>query len=262
MAQNQPFHFSSVVLLLLFWAFAIADAGSIRPTRGIKIIPGTCQGKDLLKAEYAIIDASRLTSAGYFAAKTFNNTPFNMFFDPTPQNSFHVGTVYQRIMHSQQGRGSLIGVTCQDTYNRCNYSMSENTTMPAYSAQFSSQHRALQIVLCSKGLALPRDPEPCSADPGRISLGWLMVHEMTGLSVISGSKLNISDLKIGTAREVMEKVLTGQETTEDADAYGYLGIWSWALGLGGPLWSRRRQCLGNARRGNPDAALWHIPNKS
>lgn len=224
--------------------------------RGIQVMPGTCEGKDLVAAESAIIDASRLASAGHYAAASYSKPPFIMFFDPTRENSYTVAAVFQRMIHAEQGLSSLIRVSCLDTYNRCNSSRKSGQIMPAYSVQIRNQHHAPEIVMCSAGLALPRDAEPCTEYPGGVSLGWLMVHLMSGLSLISGSQSKISDTKTGTAREVMDQVLMGNETIGNANAYGYLGVWSWALGLGGSPWNRRQTCLENARKGDPDATLW------
>lgn len=243
--------FSLFVFLFLFAGRVITSTA-----HGIQVMLGTCKSEDLNIAESAIIDASRLASAGHYAATSYNKPPFNMFFDPTRENSYIVAAVFQRIIHAQQGLSSLIRVSCLDTYNRCNSSKKPQNIMPAYSVQFPNQHHAPEIVMCSAGLELPRDAEPCTEYPGGISLGWLMVHLMSSLSLISGSQLKINDTKTSTAREVMDQVLMGNETIGNANAYGYLGVWSWALGLGGSPWYRRQTCLENARKGNPDATLW------
>ena len=245
---------SLVVLLSFILHFAISTAQQT-PSRGIQIIPNTCLGKDLFATENAILDASYLASAGMNAAASWRGPPFSMFFDPTRRNSHTVYGIFQRIMRAQQGSGGHIGVTCQDLFNHCNSSINSTKITPAYSVQYPSQHRMPQIIMCPAGLALPRDPEPCSENPGGISLGWLMVHVMVHLSVISGSALKINGLGNGTAREVTERVLMGKETIGNASAYAYLGDWSWACGLGGPPWNQQRQCLENLRHGNRDASL-------
>ena len=233
-----------------------ANAEPITTTRGIQIIPGTCQGEDLLSAQNAILDASYLAGAGRYAAAKFTNPPFNMFFDPTMQNSFDVAQVYQRILNAQQGTSNRINVFCRDKYNRCSSRDNQSAVVPAYSVQFPRKHQAPEIILCAKGLALPRNPEPCSDYPGGISLGWMMVHVMTSLTLISGSHPPINDSEIDTARKVMERVVIGQGTLGDANAYSYLGTWAWALGLGGPPWTRRQKCLENAERGYFDEMPW------
>lgn len=244
------------IVTILALTLTMANAKPITANRGIQIMPGTCQGEDLLNAQNAILDASYLAGAGRYAAARFTDPPFNMFFDPTVQNSFDVAQVYRRILAAQQGATNRIGVFCRDIYNRCSSSDNQSSVVPAYSVQFPQKHRSPQIILCAKGLALPRDPEPCSDYPGGISLGWLMVHVMTSLSLISGSEPPINDVDIVTARKVMERVVIGQDTMGDANAYSYLGTWAWALGLGGPPWNRRQTCLENAEKGYFDAMPW------
>ena len=244
------------IVIILSLTLTLANAKPITPIRGIQIIPGTCQGEDLISVQNAILDVGYLAGAGRYAAARFIDPPFNMFFDPTVQNSFDVVQVYQRILAAQQGASNRIGVFCQDIYNRCSSSDNQSKVVPAYSVQFPQKHRAPQIILCAKGLALPRAPEPCSDYPGGISLGWLMVHVMTGLSLISGSQPPINDLEIDTARKVMQRVVIGQDTMGDANAYSYLATWAWALGLGGPPWNRRHTCLENSQQGYFDVMPW------
>ncbi|KAL8793900.1 MAG: hypothetical protein Q9195_003519 [Heterodermia aff. obscurata] len=256
MLENRlPFR-SVLIVTVLALTLATATARPTTPVRGLQIIPGTCTGEDLVSAQNAILDASYLAGAGRYAAAKFVDPPFNMFFDATMQNGFDVAQVYQRILAAQQGKGNRISVFCQDIYNRCNSSQNQTDVVPAYSVQTPEKHRAPQIILCAQGLALPRDLEPCTDYPGGISLGWLMVHVMTGLSLISGSHPPINDLEIDTARKVMQRVVIGQDTMADANAYSYLGTWAWALGMGGPPWDRRRMCLDNAQKGYFDEMIW------
>ena len=256
MLGNRPAFRSVLVVIILALTLTTAIARPVTPIRGIQIIPETCTGGDLISAQNAILDASYLAGAARYAAARFIDPPFNMFFNPTVQNGFDVAQVYQRILAAQQGASNRINVYCQDIYNRCTSSDNETNVIPAYSVQYPQKHRAPHIILCAKGLALPRDPDPCTDYPGGISLGWLMVHVMTGLSVISGSEPPINDLEIDTARKVMERVVIGQDTMKDANAYSYLGSWAWALGLGGPPWNQRQTCLENAEKGYFDEILW------
>ena len=248
------FRVLSMITLLILTQKSV-DARSKNRLRGVQVIPGKCEGTDRRAAEGAILDASYIASAGYSAAINYQNPPFSMFFDSTPENSHTVANIYQRIMYAEQGKSNLIGVTCQDTYNRCNSSRRPEKILAAYSVQFSGQHRAPQVVMCPSGLALQRAPEPCASNPGGISLGWLMVHSMTSLNMISGTGLNISDSINDTAGDVMENVLMGQETINDANAYSYLAAWSWAVGLGGPPWNGKLKCLDNLHKGDRHATL-------
>ena len=243
-------------VLILALTLTKTHARSVTRIRGIQIIPGTCTGKELLAAQNAILDASYYAGAGRYAAVRFLDPPFNMFFHPILQNGYDVAQVYWRILEAQQGTSSRINVYCEDKYNRCTTAVNQTKVVPAYSVQFPQKHRAPEIILCAQGLALPRDPDPCTDYPGGISLGWLMVHVMTGLSLISGSHPPISDLEIDTAREVMHRVMIGQDTMRDSNAYSYLGTWAWALGLGGPPWNRRQKCLENADKGYFDEMVW------
>ena len=226
---------------------------------GIRIFPNTCAGEDLTAAENAISDASYLARAGMKAAASWAQPPFSMFFDPIQWTGHVVYGVLHRVMRAQEG-GAGIGVTCQDFYGRCN--TTAKAIKPAYSVQYSSREHMPQIVMCPAGLALPRDPEPCSEYPGGITLGWLMVHMMVHLKVVSGSRLIINDTGTSSAREVSEMVLMGQDTIVKASAYAHLGGWSYAVGLGGPRGPseyRRKACLENLRKGDRDAMLASNP---
>ena len=256
MLGNRPAFRSVLLVIILALTSTTAIARPVTPTRGIQIIPGACMGGDLLSAQNAILDASYLADAGRYAATKFTDPPFNMFFHPAVQNGLDVAQVYRRIIAAQQGVSNRINVYCQDIYNRCTSSNNQTNVVPAYSVQFPQNHRAPHIILCAKGLALPRDPDPCTDYPGGISLGWLMVHVMTGLSLISGAQPPINDLEIDTASKTMERVIIGQDTMKDANAYSYLGTCAWALGLGGSPWNRRQTCLENAEKGHFDEILW------
>ena len=247
-----------VAFLISFLAPCKTTDAARVPFGGIKVVPDTCVGDDLKATQNAILDAGYLAKAGMIAAASWMKPPFSMFFDSTRWNSHKVHGVYQRIMRAEQGSGGHIGVTCKDSYNRCNSTTNLGGITPAYSVQWTTEHRMPQIILCPAGLALPRDPEPCSAYPSGITLGWLMVHMMVHLKVISGPMLTIEDVGTGTARDVTDRVLFGQETIGRASAYAYLGGWSAAVGLGGPRrppWNQKRTCFENLRKGNRDARL-------
>ena len=255
MLGNRRLVRSVLTEIILALDMTTTNARPVMPIRGIQLIPGTCAGQDLVSAQNAILDASYLAGAGRYAATKFTDPPFNMFFHPILQNGHDVAQVYQRILTVHQGASNRINVFCQDKYNRCTSSDNQTKVVPAYSVQFPRQHQAPEIILCAKGLALPRDPEPCSDYPGGITLGWLMVHVMTTLSLISGSLPPISDVEIETARKVTERVARKQDTMRDSNAYSYLASWAWALGLGGVPRNQRQMCLENAQKGYLDKML-------
>ena len=216
-------------------------------SRGISVIPGSCTGNSLSAIQNSILDASYLAGAGINAATSFTVNPFQYFFSGDIKTSTTVAGVYQRVIQSQQGNGNLIGATCFDQYNNCKTGA---TNIPGYSAQASG--RAPIVVMCPAGLAFPRNPVPCTANPGTISLGWLMLHEMTHIYSISGPSLDIQDTTGESARDVQDSLDDGIDTTLDANAYGFCGSWSWDLGLGGPPWNQQKTCLGNFPKGNFD----------
>lgn len=261
MGAKSPWSFLIVVLLFSIPHFTMSQAARTAPG-GIRVIPNTCAGEDLTAAENAISDASYLAKAGMKAAASWTQPPFSMFFDQTQWTSHVVYGVLYRVMRAQEGGGVGVGVTCQDFYGRCNSTAKTTQITPAYSVQYPGQHRMPQIIMCPAGLALPRDPEPCTEYPGGITLGWLMVHMMVHLKVISGSRLTVNDTGTGIAREVTEMVLMGQDTIGKASAYAYLGGWSCAVGLGGPRRPPKHQrttCLENLRKGDRDATIHSNP---
>lgn len=216
-------------------------------SRGIQIIPGKCTGDQLTAMQNAILDASYLAGAGLNAAAKFTELPFRYFFKDDIATANTVAGVFRRIQGSQQGQGNLIGATCEDVYNGCG---TGESVQPAYSAQ--ALNRAPIIVFCPTGLALARNPVPCTKNPGSISLGWLMLHEMTHIYNIAGPGLDVYDKTGETARDVNDALDDGIETTTDANSYAFLGSMAWDLGLGGPPWNQQKICLQNFPKGNFD----------
>lgn len=103
-------------------------------------------------------------------------------------------------------------------------------TQIAYSAQAKGSRFAPIIVFCPIAFLLPRNPVPCTADPGSHTLGSLMLHEMTHIYQISGAALDIQDLTIDTARDIHQAMTSGVDTTLDVNAYSYMSSWSWDIG--------------------------------
>ncbi len=137
-------------------------------SRGIQIIPGKCTGPQLTAMKNAILDASYLAGAGINAAADFDNVPFSYFFKSDYATGNTVAGVLQRVMHSQQGQGDLIGATCEDVYSYCS---PNGRAQPAYSVQAPGTGTAAIIVVCPLGLSLKRNLVRCTANPSAISLG-------------------------------------------------------------------------------------------
>jgi len=187
-------------------------------SRGIVIIPGKCAGDQLTAMQNAILDASYLAGAGLNAASSFTSLPFSYFFAGNQDTANTVAGVLQRVQQAQLGNGQLIGATCEDVYNRCGplRSKANGNTLIGYSAQIKNSLRAPIIVFCPTAFLLPRNPVPCTADPGTQTLGGLMLHEMTHIYQISGPDLDIEDLTTDTARVINQAVTSGTDTTLDA----------------------------------------------
>ncbi|KAL6719570.1 hypothetical protein ACLMJK_001490 [Lecanora helva] len=218
-----------------------------RSRRGIQVLPGKCDGAQLLAAENAILDASYLATAGLNAASNFERPPFSYFFQNNVSTANFVAGILQRVVLSQQGKGYPIDVTCEDKYQHCH----PETTSYAVNFIERSENPSL-IVLCPLALSRRRNPIPCTANPGALSLGWLMLHTMVTTHSVSPPPLAIIETPSDRARSVQDALRSGKDTTRMADAYAHLGSWSWDLGLGGPPWDQKRICLGNFWRGQFD----------
>ncbi|KAI4265121.1 MAG: hypothetical protein L6R38_009639 [Xanthoria sp. 2 TBL-2021] len=214
------------------------------PTRGgIQIETGACYGRQLETIRNAVQDASYLAAAGLSAASNFRQVPFTYFFKNDLNTAKDVGAVLQRVIDAQKGLGDPIYVTCQDRYERC------GPTNAGYTAQFlkepaGSPGSSPIIVACPVGLSLNRNPRPCTARAGAISLGWLMLHQMVIVKSIAGPTWPIVDIPgREMASEVRGKLVYDEDTTKLADAYAHLGSWSYDLGLGYEPWHQDKNCL-------------------
>ena len=143
----------------------------------------------------------------------------------------------RRVVNSQKGYGSSIGASCKDEINQC------PSGRAGYTEQAPDAGKRQLIVFCPLGLSLRQNPTPCTADPGAISLGWLMLLHMTQLASISGSALEILPAPTEMARNVHDSLEAGNDTTLLSDAFAHLGSYSWDLGLGGPPWNQKKTCL-------------------
>lgn len=187
-------------------------------SRGIKIIPGKCTGSQLDAMRNAILDASYLAGAGLNAASSFTTLPFTYFFAGNQDTANSVAGVLRRVQQAQLGNGPLIGATCEDVFKGCDppRSGTNEVTQVAYSAQLKASGKAPIIVFCPTAFLLPRNPVPCTADPGTHSLGGLMLHEMTHIYHISGPSLDIHDITNDSARSIHQAVISKKDTTLDA----------------------------------------------
>ncbi|KAL8693297.1 MAG: hypothetical protein Q9218_001857 [Villophora microphyllina] len=224
------------------------------PIRGIQILKQTCSSKDITTVENATVDASYLAGAGLAAAQNFTDLPFKFFFPGDSGSAIEVARVYHRIQRLQQEKGPLIFVGCRDDYHRCNASKNPFRS-PGYSAQFPTQHRSPHIIMCPLGLALNRNPTPCTRTPGGIFLGSMMLRLLIYLHAVSGFGIPPELGNSETAAKIGAMVSKGQNTTHDANALAFLGSWSWDLGLGGPPWNQQQTCLGEFAKGTFDASI-------
>lgn len=205
-------------------------------TGGLQLIAGTCSPPDAAKASMGMLHASYLAGAALNAASNFSEKPFNYFFPAGQRSANIVAGVMTRVIQSQLGQGQYIGVSCQDHLKECQYGVSGY--MAAHQKRFNPS-----IVLCPDGLRFPPNPPPCSARPGTVSIGYLLLHELMHVQSISGPGLIIGDETGQTALDVAKAIRAHRDTTTDCNAYAYLGTWAWDLGLGGPPWNQQKVCL-------------------
>lgn len=215
--------------------------GSLRG--GIRIDTAACPGVQLQRVQNAVQDASYLAAAGLNAAANFRQVPFSYFFKKDLTAAKDVGAILQRVIDAQKGLGESIIVTCQDRYRNCDQT----------NAGYTAQHLKIPagsppipplIVMCPLGLSLNRNPQPCTARAGAISLGWLMLHQLVQVRSIAGPTWPIIDLpEAEMASEVRGKLVYDEDTTKLADAYAHLGSWSYDLGLGFEPWHQGKNCL-------------------
>ncbi|KAL8997924.1 MAG: hypothetical protein Q9169_002917 [Polycauliona sp. 2 TL-2023] len=208
------------------------------PLGGIQIEAEGCTGIEHQVLRNAIIDASYLAAAGLEASSNFREVPFGYFFKSDIETAKVVGDVLQRVIDAQRGKGPVIYATCKDRYERC------AATNGGYTAQiFKPGGRPPLIVICPAGLALRRNPKPCTTKAGNISLGWFMLHQLVIVKSIGGPTFPIIDLpESEVAIKVREKLVDGEDTTRLADAYAHLGSWSYDLGLGYEPWHPDKNC--------------------
>ena len=205
---------------------------------GLQLLPGHCTSAEAAKASTGMLHASYLAGAALNAASNFSDLPFSFFFPGNQVTANIVAGVMTRVIQAQLGQGPQIFVTCQDLLTRC--VRNRHKVILGYLVQYRSSPAT--IVLCPTGLALPFNPPPCSAAPGTISIGTVVLHEMAHAPAIAGTGLTVDDA-FQDAAEVGVAVRSGKDTTTDANAYAFLGSWAWDLGLGGQPWNEQKTCL-------------------
>ncbi|KAL8723605.1 MAG: hypothetical protein Q9225_000147 [Loekoesia sp. 1 TL-2023] len=110
------------------------------------------------------------------------------------------------------------------------------------------------VFLCDAGLALPRNPVPCSTPGGADSLGYALLVELLQVDVITrpdvtflerrarsqnitnlhsdGSPWTLKELGFGTNGDGLRG-----RAIANADNYARFASWSWDLGFGGAPWT-------------------------
>ncbi|KAI4259520.1 MAG: hypothetical protein LQ352_000707 [Teloschistes flavicans] len=191
----------------------------MKPLRGIQMLKETCSSKDVITIENAMLNASHLAGAGLAAATNPTDLPFKFFFGKDLESVNEVVTVYCRVQELQHGNGPLIVVSCRDFYFRC-HGPRNPYALQGYASQTPTRHRSGQIVMCPLGLALDRNPPPCSQFPSFSHFG---VPPDRGVSQ--------------TAAQIGAMVSEGVNTTHNDNALACIASWSWDLGPGGPPWN-------------------------
>ncbi|KAL9597760.1 MAG: hypothetical protein Q9179_004152 [Wetmoreana sp. 5 TL-2023] len=120
------------------------------------------------------------------------------------------------------------------------------------------------VWLCDAGLALPRNPPPCSTGGGADSLGYALLYEMVQVDVITRPDRtflqqrtgypNITTLAGEGVKETLMEIGWGingnglkGKGLSNAENYARFASWSWDLGFGGQPWGGIT-CEGNFER--------------
>lgn len=218
--------------------------------RGVQIIPGGCEGEQLKAMETAIVDANFLAAAAINAAVSFTSPPFNYFFKGDVETSKTVTGALQQVQSALQKKGPQVNVTCTDTYRQCRRSVTR--LILGYNRHAPAPENESEVHLCALGLGLSTNPKPCTEDPGAVSLGFILLHELMHVRQISPPGLRIEDLSGRTAQSVNDALIAGRNTTLDGNAYSFMGSMAWDMGLGGKPSKERVTCLQNFENGKFD----------
>lgn len=87
------------------------------------------------------------------------------------------------------------------------------------------------IIICPGGLLFPPNPLLCSACPGTLTIDYLVLHKLVHVRSILGLCLEIEDHLGYWALDIGNAVKAGRDTTTEANAYTFLGLWAWDLGF-------------------------------
>jgi len=234
---------------------------------GIQVSPflpvSGCATAQYTNISTAILHASYLAVAGRNAAAKYAALPFSYFFQPNFETAVKVIDVFDRVIAAQVGQGPQAAALCKDPENICVNAAPGGPQLLGYSMSLAGSGGnppsgfTPSVILCPAGLQLPPNSIPCTSIPGQKTIGELFLHEMMHLTEIIGIVAN--DIPKPnyqqSARNVNANMLAGVNTTNDADAYAYLGTWAWDFGLGERgLWDFNGTCVTHPMVGNLDSA--------
>lgn len=208
---------------------------------GLQLAGDTCNPSDGAKALMGLQHAGLLALAGLNAATKFTELPFKYFFPGQIRTAEKVAAVMKGVIASIHGQGEPIQITCKDVVQHCRADIGKSRFSFINGYRITMPSVPPLIVICPSGLTFPPNPPPCSARPGALTIGYLVLHELVHVRSISGPRLQIEDHLGHRALDVGNAVKEGRDTTTEANAYAFLGSWAWDLGFG--LDSPTKICL-------------------
>ena len=197
---------------------------------------GDCGSPYSNSINYSLVDANNLALAGFdVATHDPSDIPFSYFFNANDAGTVSrvLSDVSDSILH---GFGPRINAQCTDWAQVCSSTVGGYAFSPSWFQILIGFQWYPIIVMCPAGLGLPRNAEPCSAQPndplGSVTLGHVMLHEITHIQGLVG--IDIGDINYGAVN--CHDLVTGSskgQPTRNADCYAFLGNWAWSLGLAG-----------------------------
>lgn len=244
---------------------------------GIKASPflpvSGCTTAQYTNITTAILHASYLAMAGKNAAADFTALPFSYFFRADQETATKVIAVFDNIIAAQLGQGPGASALCNDPASICGDTAPGEPQLLGYSLSIGSggtppPNFIPSVIMCPDGLELPPNLTPCTSTAGQKTIGELFLHELAHISEIVGVVIN--DIPKPdyhqSPRNVNANLLAGVDTTNDVDAYAYLGNWAWDYGLGDPsIWNGTGSCVPDVMDGNLDSVYmgpngdWYWP---